>query len=249
MNATARLAEVVRRAYRVFERPKPATLGVCRGCCMDPEIEADFLNHAPRDLPEDYVRDWFFAAFADDFGKPHIAWLLPRILEIVAAGGEVASVGEEAAFGRIGQTGYPDGWTAAEQAVVQDFFEALLKRVLEDPARAAYSLDDLLCMTGEAGADVAPLIARVEALDDAKLVELLWSDIFWSHGKIPVNAFWSHSPQKEQVWEWETSQHLADRLLAYGAGGAPGGGADRALRDCALRLAETIMAASDPPQG
>ena len=97
--------------------------------------------------------------------------------------------------------------------------------------------------------EVTPLIAEVEALDDKALVELFWADIFWSRGSIPVNAFWSHSPQKEQVWEWFTSQKLADRFLVYGAGGVPGKGADRAIRDCALRLAETIMAASDPPQG
>ncbi len=248
MTPTARLAEIVREAYQVFRRPKPPTLGVCRGCCMYPEIEADFLNHEPQDLPEPYMQDWFFAAEADDFGRPIMAWVLPRMLEIVATGGMVASVGDEAAFGRVGRAGAAD-WRDEEKAVLQGFFSALLARVIEDPERAMMQLDDLLCCAGEAGMEVTPLIAEVEALDDRALTELFWSDIFWSRGGIPVNAFWSHSRQKREVWDWYTSARLADRFLAYGACGVSGKGADRAIRDCALRIAETIMAASDPPQG
>jgi hypothetical protein len=237
MHAMERLAETVREAYRVFKRPKPATLGVCRGCCMYPEIEADFLNHEPKDLKEHYVEDWFFAAEAEDFGKPIMAWVLPRMLEIMATGGMVASVGDEAAFGRVGRAGAAD-WRDEERAVLQGFFSALLARVIEDPERAMMQLDDLLCCVGEARMEVTPLIAELEALDDKALTELFWADVFWSESR-----------QRREVWDWYTSARLADRFLAYGAGGVPGKGADRAIRNCALRIAETIMAASDPPQG
>ncbi len=64
---------------------------------MDPAIEADFLKRAARDLPDAYVRDWFFAAYDSGITHAHVAWFLPRVLEMLAAGKDVAIVGNETA--------------------------------------------------------------------------------------------------------------------------------------------------------
>lgn len=54
---------IIEDAYQVFAYPKPTKLEVCEGCCMEPEIEADFFTPDIRELPLHYVQDWFFAAY------------------------------------------------------------------------------------------------------------------------------------------------------------------------------------------
>ncbi|MFM7444285.1 MAG: hypothetical protein ACKO2N_10310, partial [Tabrizicola sp.] len=107
---TDALNAAIDEAWRVFDMPAPATTGVCEHCCMDPKIEADFLRQKARDLPLAYVRDWYFVAFTDDINHTHVAWFLPRVLELLADGKEVASVGDEVAFQRLPRTGFPDRW-------------------------------------------------------------------------------------------------------------------------------------------
>ncbi|MBA3909579.1 MAG: hypothetical protein C0524_06750 [Rhodobacter sp.] len=104
------LKAAIDEAWRVFDIPAPATTGVCVNCCMDPEIEADFLKRKARDLPLEYVRDWYFAAFTDAISHSHVAWFLPRVMELLADGHEFAPAGDEVAFMRLPLTGFPDRW-------------------------------------------------------------------------------------------------------------------------------------------
>lgn len=53
---------IIEEAYRVFAYPRPRNIGVCEGCCMDAGIEARFFDPPVRQLPLNYVQDWYFAA-------------------------------------------------------------------------------------------------------------------------------------------------------------------------------------------
>ena len=232
------LEAVVARAYAAFDLPIPPATGVCEGCCMDAEIEADFLNHQARDLPLPYIQDWYFAAYTDRTGFPHVGWLLPRIMELVARGEEVASVGEEVVFQRLTLTGYPDKWAPRRVEVVTDFAEALMRqRVRGDGAE----VDVALCMFGIAGVDIRPLLDLLWALDDDDLARALWGDL-WPYqlrDGMGMSAFWE-GPQRDVAWAWYTAPALKERMLAYAAASP-----QPPHMEAAFRIAAAIEAAAD----
>lgn len=208
------LKAAIDEAWRVFDIPAPATTGVCQHCCMDPKIEADFLNRTARDLPLDYVRDWYFAAFADDISHNHVAWFLPRVMELLADGQEFAHAGDEVAFQRLPRTGFPDRWPERQVAAVNRFALAYLEMKLATDTPLGWGeLDHLLCMFGEGGIDIAPLLDRLDALSDDDLASLLHRTWVYEHsGSIPFDAFWSREPARTMAWNWYTSAALMERM-------------------------------------
>jgi hypothetical protein len=208
------LKAAIEEAWRVFDLPAPDTTGVCEHCCMDPQIEADFLKRPARDLPADYVRDWYFAAYADQIRHGHVAWFLPRVLEMLADGQYIAAVGDEVAFGRLPLTGFPDRWPERQVAAVNRFALAYLEmKLARQPPMAGDDLDRLLCMFGEGGIDLAPLLDRLAALPDDTLADLLRRTWFYgSSGTISLDAFWSREPGRSMAWAWYTSSELLSRM-------------------------------------
>jgi hypothetical protein len=215
------LTAAIDAAWQVFDLPAPATTGVCRHCCMDPVIEAGFLQHKARDLPDAHIRDWYSAAYADGIAHQHVAWFLPRVMEMLAEGKVVAHVGCEVAFSRLPLTGFPDRWPDRQVQAVQSFalvwFEAFLRG---DLPGWADGLDASLCMFGEGGIDIAPLLALLDSLPDAQLVEILHREwVFHKAGHIGFDAFWSLEPARSLAWGWYTSDALRDRMEAAACAG------------------------------
>lgn len=208
------LKAAIDEAWRVFDIPAPATTGVCKNCCMWPEIEADFLKRPAPELPLDYMRDWYFAAFADDISHDHVAWFLPRVMEMLAAGEDVASVGNEVAFSRLPRTGFPDRWPERQVAAINRFALAYLEmKLATDPPMGWGEVDYVLCMFGEGGIDIGPLLNRLDLLSDDDLAAHLHRTWFYSQsGSIPFSAFWSHEPAKSMAWNWYTSAALLERM-------------------------------------
>jgi hypothetical protein len=213
------LKAAIDEAWREFDIPAPATTGVCQGCCMDREIEADFLKRPARNLPNAYVRDWYSAAYDDQISHAHAAWFLPRVLEMLAAGRNVASVGNEVALKRLPLTGFPDRWPARQVRAVNTFAVAWFDALIHgDLPPSAGGIDQALCMFGEGAVDILPLLAMLEALPDADLVEVLYREwVFNEAGSVSHDAFWEREPARTLAWEWYTSQDLQHRmeLAAY----------------------------------
>lgn len=206
--------EVVERAYSAFDGPKPTDLGVCRNCCMYPEIEADFLNPDIRNLPLAYVRDWFFAAADQPVNKAIWRHLLPRVLEILAVGEEdPADVGLEVSLSRF-PTGDAAQWNATQTEVLWRFADLYLDR---QKTNTRDYLDDVLCMFGLAGYELQRLLARLDLWSDSELAWKLYND--WAHpfggGSIWITAFWE-APLNSEVFAWYTSQRLYDRMFQFG---------------------------------
>ena len=212
--------EIIDEAYRVFRCPKPKSIEVCENCCMDPTIEADFFRPPIRELPIEYVRDWFFAAYQPP-GVAQETWtyLLPRILEILAAGEEVSSTGFEVSLNRF-ETGNPANWTAKRWNVLDRFQRAFLDREIRRPKEF---LDDFVCMFGLAGWPLDDLIAQIESASDEQLAERFWND--WIRDRVPgregiwITAFWD-SPGNSTVFDFYTSKGLHDRMAALALSGS-----------------------------
>jgi hypothetical protein len=229
------LHDLIHEAYEVFDYPKPRETGVCQGCCMDPEIEANFLTPPIWDLPLAWVRDWFFAA-CDPASLPRSVWgyLLPRVLEILAAGEDVASVGLEVSLSRF-PTGRRERWSAQEWSLLDRFQRQYLEHYAQ---HGTEFLDTALCMFGNAGWPLASLIEQILAWPDERIVERLWRD--WCQappGQIWLTAFWE-SGGNEQAFAFYTSRVLYDRMAAFGLADAT----PRELADKALAVADVISA-------
>lgn len=211
------LKAAIDEAWRVFDIPAPATTGVCIGCCMDLKIEADFLKHKARELPAEYVRDWYFAAFTDDFHHDHVAWFLPRVMELLAAGEYIAAVGQEVVFARLPQTGFPERWPKDEVDAVNRFALAFFEQKLHASPMLLEDLDSLLCMIGQGGIDIDPMLRALDALSDDELAEILHRN--WhvgTQGWLRFNAFWDREPAKTMAWNWYTSDLLLARMERAG---------------------------------
>lgn len=202
---------IIKDAYRLFAVPTPASTDVC-DCCMNPKIERDFF-HPPIDkLPVDYVRDWYFAAY-DPSGVSKQTWtyLLPRILEILAAGEEVSATGLEVSLSRFG-TGNPANWSPDQWRILDQFQHAYLKRAVEDGTEP---VDDVLCMFRLGGWPLAELLDQVAEMPTETLARRFWND--WCKDHVPgregvwITAFWEGT-DNSTVFEFYTSPDLHHRI-------------------------------------
>jgi hypothetical protein len=208
------LTAAIDAAWQAFDLPAPADLGVCTDCCIDPKDAARMLATPARALSDHQLHDWYGAAFTPAPTHAQVAWLLPRALEMLADGKAVAHVGDEVAFARLPPTGFPDRWPDRQVAALNRFALAYLDmKLAADPPLGWGELDRLLCMFGQGGIDLAPLLHRIEALPDAALARLLHRTWVFAHsGRIALNAFWDREPGKSLAWSWYTSATLMDRM-------------------------------------
>lgn len=207
---------IVEAAYEAFKSPVPSETGVCVRCCMDPQIEADFFNPPIRDLPLHYLQDWYSGAYDPHKEVPRSTWiyLLPRILEFLALGEDLAWVGEEVIFHRY-RTGDPERWDAGQWEVLDTFRWLYLDRAIAGGGLPGY-LDDSLCMLAAGGWAMEDLLAQLDQADDGVLAERLyrdWCPVPHKTGKIWITAFWE-SPNRSRAYAYYTSQALYDRMEA-----------------------------------
>lgn len=213
---SSELGRIVEEAYDLFACPPPPDLGVCRFCCMSPEIETDFLNHGPRDLPDSYVADWYFAAVAGKDGvvvhKPIANWIMPKVLDMLARGAEPAYVGDEVVLQRLA-AGQQERWSQSQIALLHRFQWAYIDQL---PDRdSCVMLDDVMCMFALAGFDTKPMTDRVMSWQDETLVGVLWRNWINTYNSASIwrTAFWeANAPPAQHVWNWYLSEELLDRV-------------------------------------
>lgn len=215
------LKAAIDEAWRAFDIPAPADLGICTGCCMDPIIAEDMRATPARMLSHLQVREWYGASFDPAPTHGQVAWLLPRAMEILADGREVAAVGNEVAFRRLPLAGFPDKWPERQVSAVNRFALAFLEaKLIGKPPLGWGELDRILCMFGEGRIDMEPLLHRLDALPDDLLADLLHRTWFYmSGGKMHHDAFWECEPAKSKVWGWYTSEALLNRMEQGALGG------------------------------
>jgi hypothetical protein len=206
--------DIIEEAYEVFAGPKPKTTGVCEQCCMDSRIEADFFNPKISELPLDYVRDWYQGAYKPG-GVPKDTWayLLPRVLEILALGEEVSNVGLEVSLSRF-STGDSRNWSDNEWAVLDSFQRMYLRHYIEHERG---QLDDAICMFRLGGWPLEVLMEQVASVADETLAQRLWHD--WCSWHAPgcqsvwITSFWEGS-DSTSIFRFYTSREFRDRMEA-----------------------------------
>ena len=213
--------EIIEEAYRAFAVPPPSSLGI-QDWGMDAAVRRDLLTLPSVQLPYRHVRDWYFAE-VDPAGVPRQAWayLLPRVLEILAAGQPVSEISLELSLSRFA-TGNPDNWSAAQWAVLDRFQRLYLSRAMSrGEASAIYRsgdrLDDVLCMFRLGGWPLDCLLEQLAEMPDALLAERLWRD--WCEGSPPgceavwITSFWPEA-DREAIRAWYSSPALRARMEA-----------------------------------
>lgn len=209
-----RFFQIIEEAYDVFSYPKPDSIEVCQSCCMNGMIEADFFNPPIRQLPLEYVQEWYLGAYAPQgVAKATWAYLLPRLLEILASGETVAHVGLEVSLSRF-DTGNLKNWSTNEWDVLDRFQRLFLQHRLEDTTDF---LDDVVCMFRLAGWSLDDLKAQLESTSSQTLALRLWND--WCAWPLPgsegiwVSAFWQ-SPEDRDILDFYTSDRLYEKMAS-----------------------------------
>lgn len=206
--------DLIEEAYQVFSVPKPRSTEVCEACCMDPQIAADFFKPSIADLPLNYIRDWYNAAYdPNGIAKETWTYLLPRIFEILASGEEVSPIGVEISLNRF-ETGNPANWASREWDVIDRFQRAYLSHKIGD---SRGFIDDEICMFRLAGWPLDGILSQVSTAPDATLATRLWHD--WCDGRLPgggnvwISCFWEDS-EGTQAFDFYTSRAMYDRMEA-----------------------------------
>lgn len=158
---TPALERAVRRAYDVFGRHKAPSgpLNVCTSCCMPVVLEQEMRAMPLRKLTVRHFYEYSIGAMGD-LVQPaeEIRYLLPRWLELVAAGEETHH-STELTLDRIGRC--PEGsFTGEETSVLDEFMLAYFDHQLDDRNPAVEASDPLavIIMADTAGLSVAPLL-------------------------------------------------------------------------------------------
>jgi hypothetical protein len=208
-------SDLIEEAYRAFDGYKPNDVDVCTECCMSKAIEADFFRPNIAELPLDYLREWFGAAYpAGGVNQLIWAYLLPRTLEVIAMGEELDVCGIELTFSCF-DTGNPSHWSDKQWSVLDRFQRRFLQS--SSPSTGVWSwnsLDEILCMFTLGGWQLDDLLSQVMSMADDQLVERLyhdWCGTFGDYGKIDITEFWE-KPDKARVQEFYTSEQLRQRL-------------------------------------
>ena len=208
---------------------------------MHPEVEARLLNWPVREIPLDDLRDWYFAASDNPFPRPVMKWFLPRILELIADGRELASVGHEVALRRLHDSGFPADWPDAAVDLVNRFAVTLAVTTVVCPKTAAHpiedraTLDETLCLLGQGGVDMALVLAKLDTLPTEVLAGAFGRDWALMGHEISINAFWESGPAKDMVLGWYTSDAMFERMMEHGVADAG------EHRVAALNFADAIL--------
>lgn len=211
INNDHELYELIEDAYRVFSYPKPKSVEVCESCCMVPEIVADFFNSPIRELPFDYLRDWYAAAYSPR-GVSKKLWghFLPRIFEILALDQNPSDCGVELIFQRF-ETGNPKHWNKSEWDVIDRFQQAILRRSLSSDQ---ICLEEALCMFALGGWNIHDLLAQVLDYPTETLVKEFAKHWGREYGDMTGTPFWE-SEAEETVIAFYTSRQMYDKLYAF----------------------------------
>lgn len=224
---------IIEDAYRAFDYPKPMQTGVCT-CCMDSRIEKDFYNPDIRGLPLKYVQNWYQGAYEFPLPKSIWGYLLPRILEILAAGEDVSTVSLEISLSRF-PTGDQSMWSKNEWAVIDQFQRLYLTEAIKQTGTGDF-LDDILCMFAIAKWPLEDLHKQVMEIEEEFLVQKLWSD--WCQFEDPSiwqTPFWDKENENKALMFY-TSRQLYERLVSYGVDN----NTPAHLSEKALNVAEVI---------
>ncbi|MEM7188343.1 MAG: hypothetical protein AAF439_01915 [Pseudomonadota bacterium] len=192
----------------------------------------DFLQYADdrRFLgrPRDRLTAQDFSHYLDECGgrrpQNEIAWFLPRMCEVMAAGEPLRNVlGWDESFCFLAYSGFPDAWPDDRAAAMQDFAGELAARFVSVPepfsdggSGLALTLGTLVCGMARGGIEAQALTARLDACPPDHLERAVWRwlvnelDITQSQDGFRLRPdYWSGVPQSDILAAWFQRQTAA----------------------------------------
>ena len=175
---TPELKSIVEEAYRVFSDYRVRhSLTVCHcNCCMTEETEQELLKTPLREIGASLLAE--YTNSAHDWNDGPVAremrYFLPRYFELIAENDPPDTMGLDICLRRLAKAGWRAKWPAAEEQIIDRFFEALMAAGLLrlDLAHwpAGWKLDfdiaDVLTMVVTADGDLGRVLAAWDAAAD-----------------------------------------------------------------------------------
>jgi hypothetical protein len=201
----------VERLYRVFKPYKAPqhTLDVCLFCCMDVELEIEMRQLPLRDITARHFRAYNDSAKSERQPVDELKYLLPRMLELVAAGEEIHH-SVAIYLDRLGNCERADFSTAEHEAIAAfalAYFASTLRQypwlsAKDYPEKDAF---DVLLMLEIGGVDIQPLFGHwLNDETSAATLHYVYCGFynFWQSRCIQ-DAFAIKRPQYlEMLWAW-----------------------------------------------
>ena len=209
---SSELKEVIGRAYPIFAVPAPEFIGVCTDCCMDPGLARRILGTPVETITLDQIQEWYGAAKQSNLPLSFVYWHLPRTLDFLAQGKEIADVGNEIAFQHFSDDALVPLWPTEQRALFEAFACALIDARLE----LKYpELDTTLCMIAKSGINIQIVLDRLTQAHPLRLAKAIVADSGLGLSMLGRNAFWKNSPSREIVRNWPQDAGIAHRLMQW----------------------------------
>jgi hypothetical protein len=172
---TPALKGTIEDAYRIFsDYTIHHSLTVCHcNCCMTADDERLLLKTPLREIPARLLAEYTNSAHSWDDGPVarEMRYFLPRYLELIGLNDPPDHMGLDICLRRLGQAGWRAKWPAAEEDVIDRFFDALMEASLERlglakwPSgwRLDFDIVDVLTLTVTADGDLERVLAAWDA--------------------------------------------------------------------------------------
>jgi len=209
---SSELKEIAARAYVSYSRPAPATIGVCTGCCMAPKTARAMLDSAVGDISLDQILEWYGAAKDRDLSANHVFWMLPRVLDFIARGEDIAFCGNQIAFRHFRNASLMPQWPKSEKALFQEYAAAFMDARLD---QRYPELDLNFCMFAKSGVEMGEVLARLDQCDPLRFSKAIIAEAYNGALRIGRDAFWEDSPALDAICNWLADPKLADRLMTW----------------------------------
>lgn len=212
---------VVERLYAVFKSYEaPHCLDVCTHCCMDAALEVEMRRLPLRQLTAKHFYGYNDSAKSDPQPADELKYLLPRMLELLAAGAEIHH-SSELCLDRLGncEAGAfsTEEYTAIEAFALAYFAQCLSQHQLQSGGRLVEEAFDVLLMFDIGGVDLSPLL-KYWLQEETVPATLHYVSSGFYDFPCNRNVFATDRPQFQEVLKtWLTDESnrrtFADRIL------------------------------------
>lgn len=153
------MQEIIENAYTIFSQySPPEKFSVCTSCCMAIEEEEALRTLPLHLLPRKLIYAFNNSAKYPILGKNEVAYLLPRILELIALNEEI-HLATELNLAWLEEVPYQD-WTTEEKNILEDFalqYSIDISKIAEQNQQLIY-IDEILVMFYRVGIPITGIL-------------------------------------------------------------------------------------------